>query len=92
MVSRRVGVSEGVGIQYLMREMGVGVLLGVLYGALLGAYAMVAYGGSDNVLALAVTVGISILASMAMSATVGAITPLMFERLRIDPAVPTDPL
>ena len=85
-------VSEGVGIQYLIREVGIGVLLGVLYGILLGTYAMITYSDQFYVLALAITVGVSILASMASSAAVGAVTPLIFNRLKIDPAVATGPI
>ncbi|MEE2789772.1 MAG: magnesium transporter [Myxococcota bacterium] len=85
-------VSEGVGLQYLVREVGIGVLLGILYGVLLGTYAFVTYADEFYVLALAITVGISILASMASSAAVGAVTPLIFNRLKIDPAVATGPI
>lgn len=86
-------VSGGVGFSYLARETGVGVLLGTLYGLLLAGYALFRYAGEESGVAnLAITVGISILASMTSSASVGAITPLLFDRLRIDPAVATGPI
>jgi magnesium transporter len=85
-------VGVGVGLRYVGRETAIGVLLGCLYGLLLGFYAMAIHGGSGPVLPLAITVGVSILASMAISAFVGATTPLIFERLRIDPAVATGPI
>ena len=85
-------VSEGVGMQYLLRETLIGVFLGILYGALIGAYTAVAYGDSATVMELALTVGISVLASMASSAAVGAFTPLLFHRMRIDPAIATGPI
>lgn len=86
-------VSGGVGVSYLARETGVGVLLGTLYGLLLAGYAMFRYAGEPGgVASLALTVGISILASMTASASVGATTPLVFDRLKIDPAVATGPI
>ncbi len=85
-------VSGGVGLRYLARETGVGVMLGLLYGLLLGAYAMIRYGGGVDVFHLAITVAVSILASMTAAAAVGATTPLVFERLNIDPAVATGPI
>jgi len=85
-------VSEGVGLQYLLRETAIGVLLGILYGCLIGVYTFVAYGHTEAVLQLSATVGISVLVSMATSAVVGAFTPLLFERMRIDPAIATGPI
>ncbi|MEE2755835.1 MAG: magnesium transporter [Myxococcota bacterium] len=85
-------VSEGVGLQYLWRETIIGVFLGVLYGTLIGLYTAVAYGDSGAVFQLSLTVGLSVLASMASSAAVGAFTPLLFDRMRIDPAIATGPI
>jgi magnesium transporter len=86
-------VSHGVGSRYLLRETGIGVMLGLLYGALLAGYAAVRY-ASDGapVMPLAFTVGISILASMTAAASMGAATPLVFDRLNIDPAIATGPI
>ena len=44
------------------------------------------------VIALAVTSGGSVFASMVSSAMVGAATPLVFDRLGIDPAIATGPI
>lgn len=85
-------VSGGVGLTYMVRETGVGVLLGTLYGLLLAGYALVRYADEGATGGLALTVGLSILASMTSSATVGAMTPLVFDRLHIDPAVATGPI
>ena len=87
------GVSHGVGLRYLSREIAIGVLLGLFYGVLLAAYAMVRYDpGARSIFALPVTVGMSILTSMSVAAVVGASTPLLFNRLNIDPAVATGPI
>ena len=85
-------VVEGVAWRYLGRESAIGMLLGCFYGALLGLYTAVAYSDGPNVVALAATVGLSILASMLVAASVGACTPLIFHRLKIDPAVATGPI
>ncbi len=85
-------VSAQVGLQYVGRELGIGVLLGVGYGILLGLYAMVRYGEGGFSVALPATVGLSILASMMIAATVGALVPLACERLNVDPAVATGPV
>jgi magnesium transporter len=85
-------VSSNVGWEYVWRETGIGILLGGLYGILLALYALVVYTDMVGVGSLALTVGVSILASMASSATVGAVTPLVFNRFNIDPAVATGPV
>lgn len=84
-------VVYGLGGRYLGRELGVGALLGVFYGLLLALYAVVRY-YADGALPLGLTVGVSVWASMVTAAVVGASTPLMFHRLKIDPAVATGPL
>ena len=85
-------VSAELGVTYLLRETGIGLLLGLLYGVLLGVYAAVAHGDGAAVVGLPLTVGLSIFLSMAISACVGATTPLIFNRLNIDPAVATGPI
>ncbi|MBU1897373.1 magnesium transporter, partial [Myxococcota bacterium] len=85
-------ISADVGWRYLGREFLIGVSLGVLYGTLLGVYAFTRYSGEAHPLQLAFTVGLSILSSMSVAALVGALTPLIFDRLHIDPAVATGPL
>ncbi len=85
-------VSQDLGLRYLMRETGVGLMLGIGYGTMLAIYAVLAYADTGQTLSLALTVGLSILASMTVAATVGSSTPLLFERLNIDPAVATGPV
>ncbi|MCA9546667.1 MAG: magnesium transporter, partial [Myxococcales bacterium] len=85
-------VSRDIGSRYFMRETGIGAMLGILYGALLAGYSVVRYGGGGETVQLALTVGLSILTSMTAAATVGSATPLLFDRLNIDPAVATGPV
>jgi magnesium transporter len=84
-------VSSQLGVTYLLRETGIGLLLGLLYGVLLAVYAAIVHGDGSAV-GLPLTVGLSIFLSMAISACVGATTPLIFNRLNIDPAVATGPI
>jgi magnesium transporter len=72
----------------IFKEMRVGLILGVLYGILLGVFA---YFGYAEPKLLGVVVGISIFFSMSMSAMVGAFIPLVLKRFDIDAAVATGP-
>ncbi len=76
-----------------LREVAVGILLGVLYGAALGAMGFFQIDGTVgmNALMMALVVGISAAFAMTIAALVGAATPLLFARLHIDPAVATGP-
>ena len=84
-------VEYGLGSRYFIRETSVGAMLGVFYGILLAIYAIARY-FDGQAYALAFTVGISIFASMVTAAMVGASTPLLFHRLKIDPAIATGPV
>ena len=83
-------VEYGLGASYLVRELTVGGMLGGAYGLLLALYTMVRH--NEQSFSLALTVGLSVWASMLCAAIVGASTPLFFHRIKIDPAVATGPL
>lgn len=85
-------VSGDIGLRYLLRETSVGLMMGVLYGLLLAGYAIWRYSDLAGIGALAVTVGIAILATMVNAATIGAVVPLVLHRLNVDPAVATNPI
>jgi magnesium transporter len=72
----------------VFKEMRVGIILGILYGAFLG---ILAYFGYAEPKLLGVVVGLSIFFSMAMAATVGTAIPLVLKRFDIDAAVATGP-
>lgn len=84
-------VEYGLGAKYLVRELLIGGMLGIFYGILLAIYSALRY-HNEQALPLALTVGLSIWASMFTAAIVGASTPLFFHRLKIDPAIATGPL
>ena len=73
----------------LLKELRVGLILGVLYGTMLGIFANFKFLGSDPM--LGVVVGLSICSSMLLATAVGTFTPLILRKLDIDPAVATGP-
>ncbi len=73
----------------LFKEIRVGLILGILYGILLGIFAVFRF--LDVSPMLGVVVGLSICASMIIAATIGSLVPLILNRFDIDPAVATGP-
>ena len=76
-------------IQVLLKELKVGLMLGALYGIMLGLFASFRFISKDPMLGL--VVGLSICSSMLLAAGVGTFTPLILRKLDIDPAVATGP-
>ncbi|MBC8208833.1 MAG: magnesium transporter [Desulfobulbaceae bacterium] len=72
----------------ILKEMRVGLILGVLYGLFLGVLA--SFGYSETPL-LGLAVGLSICFSMVLAATLGTMIPLVLKRFDIDAAVATGP-
>lgn len=71
----------------VFKELSVGLILGLVYGAMIGLVAQAQY----NQLALAVSVCLGVLSSMSIAALVGSLVPMVFAKLNIDPAVATGP-
>ncbi len=71
----------------VLKELSVGLLLGVVYGLLIGVAAHLQYSKQM----LAISVGLAVLSSMAIAALVGSLVPMIFARMNIDPAVATGP-
>ena len=82
-------IEIGNGFKVLLKELRVGLILGVLYGIMLGIFANFKFLGSDPM--LGVVVGLSICSSMLLATAVGTFTPLILRKLDIDPAVATGP-
>ena len=76
-------------LMILVKELKVGLILGILYGVLLGLFANLRFIGTDPMLGL--VVGLSIACSMLIAVTVGSFTPLVLRKLDIDPAIATGP-
>ncbi len=71
----------------IIRQIGVGFIMGLIAGAVAG----VAVYFIQKHYILSLIIGVSILTCMIITATVGALTPLIFKKLNIDPALPSGP-
>ena len=83
----RVSIENSMRI--LFKEIRVGLMLGILYGLLLGIFAILKF--LDVSPMLGVVVGVSICISMIIAATIGSLVPLILNRFEIDPAIATGP-
>lgn len=75
-------------LRRVKRESAVGAMLGLVFGVLLFAAAFVLY----RELRLSTVIAVSIFCTMSLAATLGALLPILFKRLGIDPAVASGPL
>jgi len=71
----------------VLKELAIGLILGLVYGIFIAAVAQFRYGME----ALAISVGLAVVSSMALAALVGSFVPMAFARVNIDPAVATGP-
>ena len=72
----------------LYKEISIGLLLGLCFGALLGTFASFQF---QNVPLIGFSVMAGMIFSMLIAATVGSLMPMVFQRFQIDPAVATGP-
>lgn len=84
-------VRKGEEAQVVFKEVAVGMMIGLVYGILIGLSAFVFYGNRYGP-RFAFVVGFGMFVSMTAAATGGSIEPLIFRRLGIDPATATGPL
>jgi magnesium transporter len=75
----------------VFREMGLGVVLGAIYGTLIAMLSPFVGSSVDDPLALAGVLTLGMMGSMTIAATVGTCIPLLMHRFKIDPAVSTGP-
>jgi len=86
-----VGFVETARISRLVvREVSLGATLGLLYGFVVGM-STIWLGGAEDPLRLGIVVGGGMAGSMVIATAVGTCTPLILDRLGIDPAVATGP-
>lgn len=78
-------------LRQIVREAGVGVIMGFAYGLILGGIAFALY-GSQYGAHFSIVVGIAMCAAMAMAATMGAVGPMLLDNFGVDPATATAPL
>ena len=69
------------------KELFIGLILGIIYGSLIGYVAQLRY----SVTMAAFAVAMAVVCSMSVAALVGSMVPMLFERFKIDPAVATGP-
>ncbi|MBW1635171.1 MAG: magnesium transporter [Deltaproteobacteria bacterium] len=81
-------VNMGEAYKVVFKETGIGLILGLFYGSFLG---IIAYLGFSDPALLGMVVGLAIFFSMVMSATLGAVIPIIFRRFNIDAAIATGP-
>ena len=71
----------------LLKQIRVGVLMGLVCGLIVGAIAFLV-GGNRN---LGMVVSIAMFCAIVVAASIGTITPIIFKRLNIDPAIAAGP-
>jgi len=71
----------------VFKELSIGLILGGVYGLLIGTVAELRYSS----LALGISVGLGVISSMSVAALIGSLVPMGFARINIDPAVATGP-
>ena len=71
----------------IFKELAIGVILGLIYGLLIGSVAQFRY----SIEALAVSVALAVICSMSLAALIGSLVPMSFAKINIDPAVATGP-
>lgn len=81
----------------LLSEIAAGAMMGIACGGVVGIWAryLIATDASISInfspVFLAITVGIAMMAAMTFAAMFGALVPILFDRLQIDPAVASGP-
>jgi len=71
----------------VLKELRVGLLLGTFYGVILALFGYLVH---DSI-QLGQTVGLTILLNMTCAAILAVLLPMIFVRLKVDPAVATGP-
>lgn len=74
--------------RYVAKELSVGLMLGLVYGVLLGVASALLYHGNID---LGLATGLGIMTSMTLASMLGATLPLLFHKMDIDPAVASGP-
>ena len=82
-------VNVGNNINIIFKEIRVGLILGILYGLLLGLFAIMSFVNISPYLGL--VVGLGIACSMLIATAFGSLVPLLLHRMDIDPAIATGP-
>ncbi len=84
-------ITGGKTLRIVLGEFRIGVVIGLLAGVITGVMALLMQLRGEGALMLGVIVFISMMMSLCVAATMGALTPLVLQRLRFDPAVASGP-
>ncbi len=71
----------------IFKEVRVGLVMGIICGLMVGFLSWLWIGQS----VFGLIVGLSLLTAIIVAATMGAVVPMVFEKLRVDPAIATGP-
>ena len=82
-------VEAGGEVKLVFKELRVGLILGILYGILLGGFTLLPFVDASS--SLGIIVGLSICSSMLIASCVGTVVPLVLQKIDVDPAVATGP-
>ncbi len=82
-------IDIGSDLKLILKELSVGIILGSLYGFLLGLLALFFFKDAPSTFGL--VVGLSICSSMIIATSIGTIVPLLLRKLDVDPAIATGP-
>ena len=78
-------------LRRFLKEAAVAVLNGLILASILGVLVVVLLKGDPNAVRLAVTASLSLAVVIVMATTIGAMIPLFFHRIGVDPALATGP-
>jgi len=73
--------------KHLFREIRTGALMGILCGTIIGIIALVWHGN----FMFGVVISVSMFCAITVASLMGALTPIIFKRLNIDPAIASGP-
>ena len=82
-------VEAGGEVKLVFKELRVGLILGILYGILLGGFTLLPF--VESPASLGIIVGLSICSSMLIASCVGTVVPLVLQKIDVDPAIATGP-
>ena len=72
----------------IRKELGVGIMVGVFMAALVSLRALFLEHGNPR---LGITVGLAMIANVCLATTLGAALPMMFKKMKLDPALMSGP-
>ena len=75
----------------IFRELRVGMLVGLVCGLLVGSIVALFWSAPISIPLLSLTLGIAMTSGMVIAASLGALIPIVLNRMGIDPAVATGP-